>query len=64
MILGILLGCTIATDVGSCTVVAYEKKRFETMAECRMEMTDVAKYTADNFRIMTRPYCFQIKTSI
>jgi hypothetical protein len=64
MILGVLLGCTIVSNANSCTVVAYEKKHFETMAECRMEMTDVAKYTADNFRIMTRPYCFQIKTSI
>tara|TARA_B100001173_G_C15777038_1_gene457660 strand:- start:159 stop:353 length:195 start_codon:yes stop_codon:yes gene_type:complete len=64
MILGILLSCTIPTDVSSCSVVAYEKKRFEVMAECQMEMTDVAKYTAENFLIMTRPYCFEIKTSI
>jgi len=64
MILGILLGCTIATDVSSCTVVAYEKKRFSTMAECKIEMSSVARYTADNFKIMTRPYCFQINTAI
>ena len=64
MILGLLLGCTILTDVNSCSVVAYEKKRFGTMTVCQMEMTDVAKYTAENFRIITRPYYFQIKTSI
>ena len=64
MILGILLGCTIFTDVSSCTVVAYEKKRFSTMDECKIEMSNVARYAADNFRIMTRPYCFQINTAI
>ena len=64
MILGILLGCTIATDASSCTVVAYEKRHFSNMAECKVEMSNVARYAADNFRIMTRPYCFQINTAI
>ena len=64
MILGQLLGWTIPKDVNSCSVVAYEKKRFETMTECQTEMTDVAKYMAENFWIMTRRYCFKIKTSI
>ena len=63
MILGMLLGCTIATDVSSCTVIAYEKKKFSSMSECRMEMSDVARYTANNFGIMTRPYCFNITTN-
>ena len=63
MILGMLLGCTIATDVSSCTVIAYEKKKFSSMPECRMEMSDVARYTANNFGIMTRPYCFDITTN-
>lgn len=63
MILGMLLGCTIATDVGSCTVVAYEKKKFSSMAECQIEMSEVARYTANNFGVMTRPYCFNIKNN-
>ena len=29
-----------------------------------MEMTNVAKYTAENFQIMTRPYGLQVKTAI
>jgi hypothetical protein len=64
VILGILLGCTIPTDVSSCDVVAYEKKRFSTMDECKIEMSNVARYAADNFRIMARPYCFQVNIAI
>lgn len=63
MILGMILGCTLATDIGSCTVVAYEKKRFYSMSECRTEMIKVARYAADNFGLIARPYCFKITTN-
>ena len=60
MILGLILGCLVPTDVRSCQVIAYEKKRFTSMAECKLEMSDVARYTANNFGVVTRPYCFDV----
>ena len=53
MILGIILGCTTYTGVVIVLFLSTIRSAFKTIAECRMEMTDVNKYIGDNFEILT-----------
>ena len=50
-------------DATTCTVVPYEKEIFIDMASCQLEMTNFAEYTANNFQIVARPYCFKLPTN-
>jgi hypothetical protein len=63
MILGALLACMLPYDASTCTVVPWEKEMFLTMESCQIEMTNFAQYTADNFELVTRPYCFKLPTN-
>ncbi len=46
-------------DASSCTVVFYDQQQFTTMQECQAQMNDFARYAATNYRLITRPYCFE-----
>ena len=63
MILGAILACMMPYDATTCTVVPYEKEMFIDMASCQLEMTNFAEYTANNFQIVARPYCFKLPTN-
>jgi hypothetical protein len=63
MILGALLACMMPQDASTCTVVPWEKEIFMSMESCQTEMTAFAKYTANNFQLVTRPYCFKLPTN-
>lgn len=64
MILGLLLACSSPADASSCQAVPYDKKYFSSMQECQGEMKAVAIYAANTFNLVTRPYCFKIKTNV
>lgn len=60
MIIGMILACINPIDASSCTVVFYDQRQFPTMQECQSHMDDFARYAATNYKLITRPYCFQI----
>ncbi len=64
MILGLLLACSSPVDARSCQAVPYDKKYFSSMQECQGEMKEAAIYTASAFNLVTRPYCFKIRTNV
>ena len=59
MIFGVLMACMNPVDASSCTVVFYDQQQFTTMQECQVQMNDFARYAATNYRLITRPYCFE-----
>jgi hypothetical protein len=64
MILGFLLACSVSTDVSSCRIIYYNQEEFYTKLACENKMKDLARYTADRLRVLTRPYCFSVNLPI
>ena len=60
MFFGVIMACMSPIDVSSCQVIFYDKERFSTMYECQYQMNEFAKYAATNYKLITRPFSFQI----
>jgi len=59
MILGVILACSLPTDVRSCLPLVNTESFYSSMQECRDHVDAVAALVAQQQRATTRGFCIE-----